>query len=126
MFHSHYVAEKNDLSVEEAKMVFEANYPLFDKDRKHVLDDIKDLIVTSNRNGLLIFLASSGGTGKTFTLNVPVTWMITQSLKVATSTASGIAATLLYLGQTTHNRLQLPIMPHKELICNFRKESDTG
>ena len=63
-FHSHYVAEKNDLSVEEAKMVSEANYPLFNKDRKHVLDDIKDLIVTSNRNGLLIFLASSGGTGK--------------------------------------------------------------
>ena len=52
----HHIAEKNDLSVGKAKMFFEANYPLLNKDQKLVLDYIKDLINTSNRDGLFIFL----------------------------------------------------------------------
>ena len=122
----HNVAEKNDLSVEKAKMFFETNYPLHNEDQQKIFDYIKNLIVTSNRDGLLIFLDAPGGTGKTLALNVLVTWMITQDLKVATSAASGIAATLLFLGQTTHHRLKLPIMPHKDSVCNFKKESEIG
>ena len=52
--------------------------------------------------------------------------MITNNLKVATSTASGIAATLLFHGQTSHHRFKFPIAPHKDTVCNFKKESDTG
>ena len=59
-------------------------------------------------------------------LNVLVTWIIIQDLEVVISAASGIAATLLYLGQTTHNRFKLPITPHKDSVCNIKKESDTG
>ena len=75
---------------------------------------------------LLIFLDAPGCTGKPFTLNVLVTWMISENLKVATSAASGIAATLLFLGQTTHHRFKLPLTPHKDSVCNFKKESETG
>ena len=75
---------------------------------------------------LLIFLDAPGGTGKTFTLNVMVTWMITKNLKVATFAASEIVATLLLLGQSTHHRFKLPMAPHKDSVCNFKKESDTG
>ena len=110
----------------KAKMFFETSYPLLNKDHQQVFDYIKDLIVTSNRDGLLIFLDAPGGIGKTPTLNVLVTWMITNNLNVATSAASGIAATLLFLGQTTHHRFKLPITPHKDSVCNFEKESDTG
>ena len=74
----------------------------------------------------MIFLDAPGGTGKTFTLNVLVTWMITENFKVATSAASGIAATLLFLVQTTHHRFELPLTPHEDSVCNFKKESDTG
>ena len=52
--------------------------------------------------------------------------MITENLKVATSAASGITAILLFLGQTTHHRFKLPLTPHKDSVCNFKKESDTG
>ena len=62
--HDHNGAEEIDLSVEKAKMFFEANYCLLNKDQKHGFDYIKDLIVTSNRDGLLIFLDAPGGTGK--------------------------------------------------------------
>ena len=99
---------------------------MLNEDQQKVFDYIKNLIVTSNRDWLLIFLDALGGTGKTFTLNVLMTWMITQDLKVATSAASGIAATLFSLGQTTHHRFKLPLTPHKDSVCNFKKESEIG
>ena len=72
------------------------------------------------------FLDAPGGTGKTYTLNVLVSWMIMKNLNVATSAALGIAATLLYLCQTSQHRFKLPITPHRDSVCNFKKESDTG
>ena len=98
-------SEENDLSVEKAKMFYEANYPLLNKDQQQVFNYIKVLIVTKNKDGLLIFLDAAGGTGKTFTLNVLETWMITGNLKVATSAASGIAASLAKLPITDSNFL---------------------
>ena len=44
--------------------------------------------------------------------------------QVATSATSGIAPTLLYLGQTAHSRFKLPIHPHKDSVCNIKKQSD--
>ena len=120
------IAEENDLSVEKANMFYEANYPLLNKDQQDVFNYIKDLIVGKNKDGLLVFLDAPGGTGKTVTLNVLVTWMIKEDLKVAISAASGIAATLLFLGQTTHHRFKLPLTPHKYSVCNLKKESEIG
>ena len=34
--------------------------------------------------------------------------------------------TLLFLGHTTHHRFKLPTAPHKDSVCDFEKESDTG
>ena len=114
--HDHDIAGENGLSVEKAKMVFEANYHLLNKDQQQVFNYIQDLIVTKIMDGLLIFLNAPGGTGKTFTLNVLVTWMITENLKVASSATSGIGATLLFLDQTTHHRFKLPIAPHMDSV----------
>ena len=66
----HNIAEENDLSVEKAKIFYEANYPLLNEDQQWVFNYIKNLIVSKNKDGLLIFLDAPGGTGKTFTLNV--------------------------------------------------------
>ena len=73
---------------------------------------------------MLIFLDAPGGTGKTFTLNVLVSWIVMNEMDVATSATSGIAATLLYLGRTAHNRFKLPFHPHKDSVCNIKKQSD--
>ena len=120
------IAEENYLSVEKANMFYEANYPLLNKGQQDVFNYIKDLIVGKNKDGLLIFLDAPGGTGKTFTLNVLVTWMIKENLKVSICGASGITATLLFLGQTNHHRFKLPLTPHKDSVCNFKKESEIG
>ena len=67
-----------------------------------------------------------GGTGKTFTLNVIVSWIQMKGKEVATSATSRIAVTLLYLGRTAHNRSKLPFHPHKDSICNVKKQSEVA
>ena len=46
--------------------------------------------------------------------------------EVATSATSGIATTLLYLCRTTHNRFKLPFHPHKDSVCNAKKQSEVA
>ena len=120
----HYIAEEDDFSPEKAKTFFEANYPKLNEDQRFVLEIIQDLIENDNRDGKLLFLDAPGGTGKTFTLNVLVSWIRMENREVATSASSGIAATLLYLGRTAHNRFKLPFHPHKDSVCNIKKQSD--
>jgi hypothetical protein len=121
-----YIAEEEqeELLSEKAKAFFDANYPKLNDDQKHVFDYIKDLILRGNGDGTLVFLDAPGGTGKTFTLNVLVSWIVMEGREVATSATSGIAATLLYLGRTAHNRFKLPFHPQKDSFCNIKKQSD--
>ena len=46
------------------------------------------------------------------------------NLEVAISATSGIAANLLYLGRTAHNRFKLPFHPNSESVCNVKKQSE--
>ena len=120
-----YIADEEDFSPEKAKAFFEANHPKFNKDQRFVFDCIAGLIRCSEKgNGKLIFLDAPGGTGKTFTLNVLISWIRMQGHDVATSASSGIAATLLYLGRTSHNQFKLPFSPHKDSYCNIKRQSD--
>ena len=52
----------------------------------------------------LIFLDAPGGTGKTFTLNVIISYLKMNEKTVAVSATSGIAATLLYTGELVSNK----------------------
>ena len=119
-----YIAEEEDFLPEKAKAFFDANYPKLNEDQRGVFHYIRDLILQGEHDGLLIFLDAPGGTGKTFTLNVLVSWIKMEQREVATSATSGIAATLLYLGRTAHNRFKLPFIPHKDSVCNIKKQSE--
>ena len=119
-----YTYDEDDLLPEQAKAFFEANYPKLNSDQKCVFERIKHLVENRSSDGKLIFLDAPGGTGKTFTLNVLISWMRMEGHEVATSATSGIAATLLYNGRTAHNRFKLPFHPHKESFCSVKKQSD--
>ena len=82
------------------------------------------MIENKTNEGKLIFLDAPGGTGKTFTLNVLISWIKMNKLDVVVSAASGIAATLLYLGRTAHNRFKLPFHPKSDSMCNIKKQSE--
>ena len=91
--------------------------------QKRVFKRINELIEDKTNEGKLIFLDAPGGTGKTFTLNVLISWIKMKELDVAVSATSGIAATLLYLGRTAHNRFKLPFHPNSDSMCNIKKQS---
>ena len=59
-----------------AKILYKVNYPLLNENQQQVFNFIKNLILGKNKDGLSIFLDAPGRTGKTFTLNVLVAWMI--------------------------------------------------
>ena len=92
--------------------------------QKQVFTRIKELIEDKTNEGKLIFLDAPGGTGKTFTLNILISWIKMNNLDVAISAASGIAANLLYLGRTAHNRFKLPFHPNSDSMCNIKKQSE--
>ena len=116
--------DEGELSPERARSYYEENFPKLNPDQLFVFNTLKQLILDDNKDGLLIFLDAPGGTGKTFTLNVLVSWIRMEGKEVATSATSGIAANLLHLGRTSHNRFKLPINPTKESTCNIPKQSD--
>jgi hypothetical protein len=85
-----------------------------------VFDFIKNFIEQRGTNETLIFLDAPGWTDKIVTLNVLVSWIRMQDKEVATSTTSGIAATLLYSGQISHDRFKLSFDPRNDSVCDVR------
>ena len=97
------------------------------KCQKNVFNRIKDLIENRNNDGKIIFLDAPGGTGKTFTLNVIISWIRMNNLEVAATATSGIAATLLHLGRTAHNRFKIPVDDlNPRSTCNVARQSETA
>lgn len=77
------------------------------------------LLKTKKKDGRIVFLDAPGGTRKTFTLNVIISWIRMQNLEVAATATLGIAANLLYPGRTAHNRFEIPVdnLNHR-FTCN--------
>lgn len=77
--------------------------------------------------GSLIFLDAPGGTGKTFLLNL-ILAEIRKKGEIAFAVASsGVAATLLHGGRTTHSALKIPLNFNltEEPYCNIINNSVT-
>ncbi|RCN49487.1 hypothetical protein ANCCAN_04428 [Ancylostoma caninum] len=78
-----------------------------------------------NGSGGLFFLDAPGGTGKTFLINLSLAKIRKQN-EIAVAVAwSGIAATLLDGGRTTHSALKLPLdlARFENPVCNISKGS---
>lgn len=78
--------------------------------------------IQSNEGGLC-FLEAPGGTGKTFLLNLLINWIWMNEGTAAATAATGIAATLLHGGRTTHNTFKLPIPISKIAYCRIKPNS---
>ena len=92
--------------------------------QRNVFEIIKRKLDTNE--GGVIFIDAPGGTGKTFLLNVMLSY-VRKNRHIAIATASsGIAATLLRLGRTAHSRLKLPIPATSTSTCNVSPNDATG
>jgi len=123
----------HEFTKERAKEFFEENYCKLNKEQLHVVETVQKLVkeyseisesgtIAGELKEFVAFLDAPGGTGKTFTLNVLINWLVMNEKPVASTAASGIAATVLHNGRTCHNRFNFPIDITADSTC--REDSD--
>jgi len=92
--------------------------------------DIYDKIMhrVDNNIGEIFFLDAPGGTSKTFVIKVSLASIRSKDEIALATTSSGITATLLAGGRTTHSALKLPLNFHstETPTCNISKSSGMG
>ena len=107
------------------------NIKLLNNDQKHVFDCIIKLIKkrkknkasTRNQNGF--FIDASGGTGKSFVLNLLLDYVRAEGMIALAVASSGIAATILHGGRTAHNTFKIPIMEtHENRSCSIKRNTN--
>ncbi|KAG5598903.1 hypothetical protein H5410_030273 [Solanum commersonii] len=78
--------------------------------------------VFSNKLGAF-FIDGPGGTGKTFLYRVLLATVRHREFAALATASSGVAASLLLGGQTTHSRFKLTIEIDENFSCNISKQS---
>ncbi|XP_074356531.1 uncharacterized protein LOC141696265 [Apium graveolens] len=77
-----------------------------------------------NKNGGLFFMYGSGGCGKTYLWRTIISKLRSESQIVLPVASSGIAATLMPGGRTTHSRFKIPIALDDISTCAITHQSD--
>lgn len=111
-------------NITELEHYVNTNERLLLDEQKAVFNLIKEHLLFAH--GGLFFLDASGGTGKTFLINL-ILAEVRKNRGIALAVASsGIAATLLEGGKTAHAALKLPlnIIATDNPICNIAKGSN--
>ena len=107
------------------------NIKLLNNDQKHVFDRVIQLIEkreknkasTRNQNGF--FIDASGGTGKSFVLNLLLDYVRSKGMIALAVASSGIAATVLHGGRTAHSTFKIPIMEtHENSSCSIKRNTN--
>jgi hypothetical protein len=79
-----------------------------------------------NRKGRVFFVDGLGGTGTTFLYMCLIATVHSEGLIAVATTTSGIAASIMPGGCTTHSVFKIPIKISDGSICKFSKQSDTA
>jgi hypothetical protein len=79
-----------------------------------------------NRMRKVFFVDGLGGTGKTFLYKALIATVQSDGLIVVTIGTSGITASIMPGGHTTHSVFKIPIKINGSSMCNFSKQSDTA
>ncbi|XP_074649050.1 uncharacterized protein LOC141904363 [Tubulanus polymorphus] len=89
---------------------------------------IYDAVIGSLQNdeGKLFCINASGGTGKTYLLNVILTAARCNGFVALGTALSGIASTLLDNGRTLHSRCKIPINVKEDSTCNISNNTATA
>ena len=123
-FYRGFLSNKREARIakEKARQFFEENRHKLNQGQKVVFETIIDRI--RRKEGGLIFLDAPGGTGKTFTLNVIAAAIRKSNGTVASTAFSGIAATMLHEGRTSHSMFKIPINAIRGSTCHVPAQSD--
>ncbi|XP_017247877.2 uncharacterized protein LOC108219103 [Daucus carota subsp. sativus] len=106
-----------EMKAEHEKLIANCNEEQINVYRA-VLDSVQ-----GNQGGLF-FLYWSGGCGKTYVWRTLIAKLRSEGQIVLPVATSGIAATLLPGGRTTHSRFKIPIILDEFSLCNIGHNSD--
>ncbi|GBM00871.1 hypothetical protein AVEN_257377-1 [Araneus ventricosus] len=101
----------------------ETNKPLLTEDQRTAYEAVRNLIAEGK--GGILFLDTSGGTGKTIIINLILAEIRSKRHIALAVASSGTPSTLLVGGLTAHSALQLPLKlaQPENPICNISKSS---
>jgi len=89
-------------------------------DQRNAYETILDAV--TNKEGKLLFVYGSGGTGKTFVWTTLLSRLRGQGKIVLAVASSGIASLLFPGGRTAHSRFKIPIDLHDESTYNITQQ----
>ncbi|XP_048502683.2 uncharacterized protein LOC104896527 [Beta vulgaris subsp. vulgaris] len=93
-------------------------------DQQLAYNTIMDAVIS--KTGGAFFVDGPGGTGKTFLYRALLATVKGRGEIAVPTATSGIAATLLHQGRTSHSTFQLPLQPDNNSTCSFTKRSKTA
>ncbi|XP_056685561.1 uncharacterized protein [Spinacia oleracea] len=93
-------------------------------DQQVAYDTIMNDVIS--KAGCSFFVDGPGGTGKTFLYRALLATVKSRGEIAIPTATSGIAATLLHQGRTSHSTFQLPLNPDSSSTCSFTKRSKTA
>jgi PIF1-like helicase len=108
-------------SKEELEDYYTSREPLLNDEQGLIYNSVHDTMIREEH--LLFFIDAKGGTGKTFLLNTIIASKMSKGYKIVATAASGVAATMLLFGRTTHSQFKLPLQISSTTMCNINCQS---
>ncbi|AQK52684.1 hypothetical protein ZEAMMB73_Zm00001d050541 [Zea mays] len=94
------------------------------KEQRAAYDKIMSAVDTDQ--GGLFFVDGPGGTGKTYLYRVLLATLRNQGKIAVATTTSGVEASIMPGGRTTHSRFKIPLTIDNGAVCSFMKQSGTA
>ena len=120
--HYRIIREETSYNTEELSTTLPARINSLNVQQRAVYEDVVQSIEAED--GKLFALQASGGTGKTYTLNVVLDTIRSRGQIALATAMSGIASTLLHNGRTLHSTCAVPINVNENSTCGFGKREN--
>jgi ATP-dependent DNA helicase PIF1 len=116
-----------EIREEQNVSVPQEHLDIFDSLNKEQREGFEEIIehVFSNKSQVF-FVDGPGGTGKTFLYKALLARVRSKGLIAIATATSGIAASILPGGHTTHSRFKIPINIREDNTCTFSKQGPIG
>ncbi|XP_020266738.1 uncharacterized protein LOC109842248 [Asparagus officinalis] len=114
---------QDEIDVEVCQEDIDGKYKL-NEDQRKAFEIIMNR-VNMNKGGVF-FIDGPGGTGKTFLYKTILANVRSKGMIAIATATSGVAASLLLGGRTSHSRFKIPINATETTVCNISKQEGTA
>ncbi|XP_074352823.1 uncharacterized protein LOC141691974 [Apium graveolens] len=116
------IIEETSYKIAEMKKEFQHLFSTYNKEQLEVYSAVMKSVEKNERG--VFFVYGSGGCGKTFLWRTLIFKLRSECKIVLPVASSGIDATLMPGGRTTHSRFKIPIVIDEHSMCSISHTSD--